>query len=446
MRPAVRPGADPRAPQPNRRPEGSMPAGSSAGHGARNLGPVDLLGISLQSFLFLLTLALVALPGAGSGGTSVAPAIHLLLVTLGFSLVIVTYLVGDRGRLLCLAIRLVVFFFTCLNFMQGSAVFLLLYVTPLCFDIFFLCTARRRVLLVGILVAGSAYGAFDLAVLNRAELGVNVQGILAVIAAGAASSLLGLFGGRIVRSTDALVEENEYLRTTVAFLTRTSSQYLKYASLSEKRARKKERDAITRELHDAVGYSLTNIIGLMDHALVRPPVGEDTLRDVFRLVRDTAARGLSEVRTIIYRLRSIAERVEGIRAVADLIRTFADATHLQVKVEYGNCPNDLGSRLNGIVLRVIQESLVNSFRHGRATVISVYFWVDAGTLRLIIQDNGRAQGVGEKGIGQTGMGERVRSVGGSITFENLREGYRVIATLPVKSGRKRSPVAAYTPG
>ena len=54
-------------------------------------------------------------------------------------------------------------------------------------------------------------------------------------------------------------------------------------------------------------------------------------------------------------------------------------------------------------------------RHGKATRVRVNFWVEGEELSLTITDNGKGAFEVVKGIGLTGMEERIGALGGSVS-------------------------------
>jgi signal transduction histidine kinase len=234
---------------------------------------------------------------------------------------------------------------------------------------------------------------------------------------------------------DSLSEErqsNSRLNSSVRQLTSANSEFLQYASIVERESVANERNRITRDLHDILGQALTNIIMMMDAAIHRPDAEPEEVRKVYQWTRDQAQSCLEETRAALYELRSIRhDQVKGIRAVQRLIETFSSLTGVQISVEWGNLPWELDDDIDQVVYRVIQESLSNSFRHGMATLVEIHFFIDREVLHLMIRDNGKGGDDSKRGIGQTGMEERVRKLGGEISFQRETLGYVVAARIPL---------------
>ncbi|MEG3194271.1 sensor histidine kinase, partial [Lysobacter sp. D1-1-M9] len=68
------------------------------------------------------------------------------------------------------------------------------------------------------------------------------------------------------------------------------------------------------------------------------------------------------------------------------------------------------------VLRVVQEALTNSARHGSADRLEVDLQRRHGHLHLSVRDNGRLRGPLREGNGLGGMRERIEAMGGRLSL------------------------------
>jgi signal transduction histidine kinase len=95
----------------------------------------------------------------------------------------------------------------------------------------------------------------------------------------------------------------------------------------------------------------------------------------------------------------------------------------------------LGEPLGRTICRIVQEALSNAVRHADPTLITVSIDRQGETVRVEITDDGR--GINEPsrpGYGLVGIGERVRAIGGSLSFSGQPgEGFAVAAVLPCSS-------------
>jgi two-component system sensor histidine kinase DesK len=66
---------------------------------------------------------------------------------------------------------------------------------------------------------------------------------------------------------------------------------------------------------------------------------------------------------------------------------------------------------------VMREAVTNIHRHARATRASVVLSIDGNGIHMQISDNGRG-GLAAHGNGVSGMRERVRALGGSLSIDS----------------------------
>ena len=248
---------------------------------------------------------------------------------------------------------------------------------------------------------------------------------------GASLMLLLAFTHRLSAHDEENAARIGSLNEFISKLMSTSRDYLEYATRVERESTENERNRITQDLHDVVGQAFTNIYAMMDASLKHPPSGPAETGELHAWAKEQAQKGLNETRAILYQLRSIREKEPtGILAIKNLVDTFSYSTKVKVRVEWGNLPWEMGEVLDAVLYRLVQESLVNAFRHGNATEIQIHFWVGEDTLSVDIQDNGKGSPATKKGIGQESMESRVLAVGGVITFAGSSQGYNVHATFP----------------
>jgi len=206
-----------------------------------------------------------------------------------------------------------------------------------------------------------------------------------------------------------------------------------YATHAESESANRERNRITRELHDSVGYALTNVTMMMSAGKMLLKTDPGKLEGMLNDTRQLAERCLQETRQTLYRLRTInTPASRGIHAISQLVTAFKAATNIAVDFQHGNTPWSFGKTLDAVLYRLVQEGLTNAFRHGKATRIRIVCWRHEGELRITIWDNGMGSSSNYEGIGLQGMRERVEALGGSIDPHNTVDGYELSAVIPFK--------------
>ena len=234
-----------------------------------------------------------------------------------------------------------------------------------------------------------------------------------------------------------IVYQNEIRRLdhAVSRLARANLGYQEYASRAEHVSMLEERKRITREIHDVIGYTMTNNIMMMEAAsdmVWREPARVTSLMST---ARENAQKGLEEIRNALHLLR--AQEVPSdtsAAALTKLIKTFETATGVQVQLELGNIPWQFPLEVEYVLYHLIQEGLTNSFRHGRATKVRIIFWITESVLFVTVWDNGHGSEQIEEGIGIAGMRERLEMVSGHLDGANVADGFQLRAQIPLGAG------------
>ena len=239
--------------------------------------------------------------------------------------------------------------------------------------------------------------------------------------------------GQLVRSLEA----------SVTNLSNANKAFQSYADNLESESAAKERNRIIGELHDTIGYALTNVNVMMKAGRILIRDDPDQLADLLAKVREQSSQALDDVRQTLHQMKAIQQsEPKGLHAIYGLTNAFPGATGIRVEVNRGNMPWSLGQRLDSVVFRCVQEALTNAFRHGKATEVTVSFWRAADELRIAVRDNGvgaAIDGEAEEGMGLSGIRERLREFGGSLRTGNVGGGFELQARIPYRAGGMREP-------
>jgi signal transduction histidine kinase len=294
-----------------------------------------------------------------------------------------------------------------------------------------------RNLVVGVLLVAGGTAVSAAVVFCRgagwSTVGPVVTNMLwAGVATGITTSLMSCYRERLIEKT----RESDHLHEVVDRLTRVNLSYQEYARTVSEASTEEERKRIIRDVHDIVGYTLTNTITMMEAItdLMRTnPVGVASL---VRAARENAQEGLDRVRGALYRLKG--QEVcypTGWRGVERLITVFQRATGVTVELmrsDTGLVWRD-ADPLEETIYHIVQGSLLNAFRHGKATNVRIFVDGADGFLSLRVRDNGSGPSLPRvsEGIGLTGMRERVQKLGGSLQAGPTPAGFEICARIPM---------------
>ena len=248
--------------------------------------------------------------------------------------------------------------------------------------------------------------------------------------------LLLMVLGAVLKQFHRLARERERL---VDQLSRASAQLVEaniglqdHVLRGEEQARNLERQRISRELHDTIGYTLMNIIALLKASVELAHHDLGRMNDFLQQGILQAQSGLADTRAALRALRSAdTENPSIVRALDRLANAFRD-THIKVSVHFSNVPWHFGGAIDAVIYRIVQEGITNAIRHGNATEIAVYLSLDAGEIAVTISDNGCGTGEMVEGIGLAGIRERLRDFDGAVSAGNARGGFRLCARIPLR--------------
>ena len=169
---------------------------------------------------------------------------------------------------------------------------------------------------------------------------------------------------------------------------------------------------LSARLHDDIGAKLVAIKLEAESGLEKLGLDEDarrlSLESLDAVLNDV--RGLSA--TLYPRMATRLGLHAGLSEIADRIRVGG----LEVSLEVSDELTDVTGATAMILVRFVQEALINAHRHGAATKIDVSLTCSDATIQGYVLDNG----VGwpaeiSYGIGLSLLRERFRRMGGSIT-------------------------------
>ncbi|MFI7704601.1 sensor histidine kinase [Nonomuraea sp. NPDC049480] len=192
-----------------------------------------------------------------------------------------------------------------------------------------------------------------------------------------------------------------------------------------RRAVDEERLRFTRDLHDTLGHTL--------HAIaLRAELGERLVRTdasgagrELTEIQRIARTAVHDVREVVrgYRATSLATELDGVAAVLGAAGIRCDKPEL---------PDDLPGHVHVPLGWVAREAVTNVLRHSAATWCEVTVHTEGERVVLeIVNDGGPAGARVVRGNGLTGLAERVKEVGGTLTAEGGGGQFRVTASVPL---------------
>ncbi|AXR74277.1 MULTISPECIES: sensor histidine kinase [Auritidibacter] len=220
-----------------------------------------------------------------------------------------------------------------------------------------------------------------------------------------------------------------------------------------------DRTALSREMHDVVGHSLTAIINVSDAARRASGISPEVMEEGLSRINGIARGALGETRNILDTLRPEGEAAQLRPATPPVLprQTRAEEAVVTVPVDLGLYelidtaesagltgklvvngnpnPGELTEDIRGSVYRIVQEAITNVIRHASgATLLTVTLVYSDDSLIAQVHDNGETSDltVGA-GNGLRGISERAALLGGEAHHGPAPAGgWHVTATIPLR--------------
>lgn len=202
-------------------------------------------------------------------------------------------------------------------------------------------------------------------------------------------------------------------------------------------AEERERRAISRELHDEVGQSLSAML-LEVESLTEMSHENGGFRQGLENIKLLAENCVNEVRNMALLLRpSMLDDLGLIAALEWQAREVSRRTGMLVETVSENVSDALPDEHRTCVYRIVQEALNNSSRHAYARNVRVVVRQEPNHLRVSIDDDGKGFDPSRaRGLGLVGMNERVSQLGGVLKVDSgPARGTRLRVELPLPSSR-----------
>ncbi len=231
----------------------------------------------------------------------------------------------------------------------------------------------------------------------------------------------------------ALNHEVLRMSSVIDRITNTNLAYQNYAAVVERSAIERERQRISREIHDIIGYTMTNVLMLIQAA--QSSHDEKQVQVLLDKAQKHLRESVDDARLSLRKLRdSIIQPERGRILFSRLTKTFSDITGIKVCMDFANLPESLNINVEQAIFRMLEESMTNTFKHGSADLITIHFLYKNGNIIVRFFDNGSARvqpGTEVKeGIGLRGMRERIEPLGGTLVARFIAGGFLLRAVIP----------------
>ena len=223
------------------------------------------------------------------------------------------------------------------------------------------------------------------------------------------------------------------LRRTVARQVKVIEKALRERAVAD--GARRERLRLSHDLHDDFQQLLSGTMFRISAALNWLAEGDSgKARAQLEKATGNLMHTQSQLRTVLWGLQ---EESEGPGSLIELFRYASRRmAHWEGVVEITSSGREptLARTVAGSLLMILQESVGNAIRHGRATRVKVHVAFGEDGLVLTVEDNGCGFDTAEhaRGLGLGGMDDRAKALGGTFRIESAAgRGSKVIVEVPI---------------
>lgn len=243
--------------------------------------------------------------------------------------------------------------------------------------------------------------------------------------------LLSIFAAYISTITEKqkeILEENirarDKLREDSLLLEKYNEQLKKDREKNIHIAILTERNRIAKELHNAVGHTLSSSI-LQVESLKIISKEEEVIKRL-DILQETLTRGMEDIRKSIHNLYN-----ESLDLKAQIEKLCASVPSIDVELAY-KIDDDLSYDMKYDILSIVKEGISNCAKHSNADKLKISLYEQPKFYSIVIKDNGsnfdEESIKNTKGIGLLSIKEIAHKYNGLFNY-NYDKGFKVHVTL-----------------
>jgi signal transduction histidine kinase len=193
-----------------------------------------------------------------------------------------------------------------------------------------------------------------------------------------------------------------------------------------------ERSRIARDIHDALGHSLTTLDVQLELAQSLQKQDPQRAAQSIDIAKQLSSKCLQDVRYALHAMHRSDFDLH--QASLTLIEQFNHSQKLRIRhcFEFPPLPLQVSYQL----YCVAQEALTNIQKHADASQVDIQGVATADGVCLVIKDNGKGfeQQLSQGGFGLQNMRDRILSIGGQIEIHSqLQAGTQLRVFVPISS-------------
>ncbi|MBN1199491.1 MAG: sensor histidine kinase [Bacteroidales bacterium] len=196
----------------------------------------------------------------------------------------------------------------------------------------------------------------------------------------------------------------------------------------------KERQRLSRELHDGIGQYLVSVKMQLESLLYQD---EKDVKEQLSRIRTDFDKIVEEIRRISNNLMpSVLEAFGIVFAIRNLCVETSDHTGLKISLDFKGDFESLNKTIKTYIFRIAQEALNNIVKHAGAKRVELFLIRQREEVLFKIRDDGKGFNLQEiksgSGHGMNNMRERVNLLNGSIEIDShVNAGTQITINIPL---------------
>lgn len=202
------------------------------------------------------------------------------------------------------------------------------------------------------------------------------------------------------------------------------------------------RNAISKDLHDEVGSTLTSINVLSKAGQLAVNQKPEITKELLARINDQSKSVQQNISDIVWSIRPDTAKVE---FLVSRIREFAALTlepeniAVQINADEEMMQGTLDEFRKKEILLILKEAINNIIRHAHASHVEINCRQQSNSLLFSITDDGVwKNNSNSTGTGMNSMKERAAKMHGNMQIERLTKGTRVSLSLPLRHTAKEN--------
>ncbi|MDO4943267.1 MAG: sensor histidine kinase [Lachnospiraceae bacterium] len=211
-----------------------------------------------------------------------------------------------------------------------------------------------------------------------------------------------------------------------------NEQLRDYAKVQKQLGETEERNRIAREIHDTLGHTMTGLSAGIDACIAMIDYSTEATKQQLIVISRVARQGLLDIRRSMNKLRpDTLEKRTLEEAIQKLINDTMQMSDVSIQYQSTLDSMSFKSDEEDTIFRIVQESITNAVRHGKASYISISMQKAGKWLVIRINDNGKGCQEIHSGFGLTHMRERVQMLHGVVSFDGSH-GFKTLVMIPIR--------------